>query len=383
MLGPPSCEGRGCVKILFVITGLGLGGAERQVADVADRLAAKGHLVAVAFLTGRAVVMPVAPSIQLHALKISKTPWGFFSGYFKLLKIILSFRPDVVHSHMVHANLLCRLMRLVICIPRLVCTAHNTNEGGRLRMLLYRLTDFLADISTNVSHEAVAAFEALGAVPRGRMLAVPNGIDCDRFRPDASTRRKVRRTAGITVNQRIVLAVGRFDLAKDYPNLLHAFARVAEKIPETLLWIAGDGPLMSRMEALCNELGLSGIVSFLGARNDIPDLMRAADVFVLPSSWEGFGLVVAEAMASELTVVATDCGGVREVLGDAGFLVPVHDSLFLSQAVTRALALPPEEVLDLGRKARERILMLYSLGKTVAAWERIYVGPPHLSEENR
>lgn len=284
---------------------------------------------------------------------------------------------------MVHANLLCRLVRLCVCIPRLVCTAHSTNEGGRLRMLLYRLTNCLADVSTNVSHEAVAAFEALGAVPRGSMLAVPNGIDCERFRPDAMTRRQVRRTAGVDDNQRIVLAVGRFDLAKDYPNLLHAFERLADKIPETRLWIAGDGPLRSRMEGLCNELGLSGIVCFLGARDDVPDLMRAADVFVLSSAWEGLPLVLGEAMASSLIAVATDCGGVREVLGDAGFLVPPRDSVALSRALEQSLAFSPEEALALGSRARERILTQYSLEKTVEAWERIYVGRLPLSEENR
>jgi len=371
------------VRILFVITGLGLGGAERQVADVVDRLTEKGHVVAVAFLTGRAQVIPAAPSVGVHALNMSKTPWGFLRGYFRLRKLIRSFRPDVIHSHMVHANLLCRLVRLCVFMPRLVCTAHSTNEGGRLRMFLYRLTDGLADISTNVSHEAVTAFEALGAVPLGRMLAVSNGIDCECFRPDTATKQEVRRTAGIDGKQRIILAVGRFDLAKDYPNLLHAFGQVINKIPEVRLWIAGDGPLRCRMEGLSNELGLSGTVSFLGARNDVPNLMRAADVFVLSSAWEGLPLVLGEAMASSLIAVATDCGGVRELLGDAGFLVPPRDSEALSLAMEKSLALLPEEALCLGCKARERILAQYSLEKTVEMWERIYVSPLPLSDENR
>lgn len=367
---------QGKVRVLFVITSLGLGGAERQVMDVADRLAANGHTVTVANLTGQVCVQPVDSRIRVVPLGMSKTLLGFVLGYFRLLQLVRNCRPDVVHSHMVHANLLCRLVRLCVFMPRLVCTAHSTNEGGRLRMFLYRLTDGLADISTNVSHDAVTAFEALGAVPRGSMLAVPNGIDCKRFRPDATMRQEVRRTAGIDGNQRIILAVGRFDLAKDYPNLLNAFGQVVNKIPEARLWIAGDGPLRCRMEGLSNELGLSGTVSFLGARNDVPNLMRAADVFVLSSAWEGFGLVVAEAMASELRVVATDCGGVREVLGGAGFLVPPRNPMALSLAMERALALSPTDARALGRKARERVLEQYSLERAVEEWERIYADTP-------
>jgi glycosyltransferase involved in cell wall biosynthesis len=275
---------------------------------------------------------------------------------------------------MIHANLLARLVRLSTNVPRLVCTAHNTNEGGRLRMMAYRLTDFLADVSTNVSREAVEAFEAKGAVPRGKMLAVLNAIDCDVFSPDVQPRLEIRQAFSVDRDTMVFIAVGRLFEAKDYPNLLTAFAEVSASLPNSCLWIVGDGPLRVELENMSGDLGLAERVRFLGVRHDIPALLRAADVFVLSSSWEGFGLVVAEAMATGTRVVATDCGGVREVVGDCGYLVPPCDSKALGNAMLVAANLSAEQVETLGRTARQRIVELFSLDRAVDRWLEIYSG---------
>lgn len=100
----------------------------------------------------------------------------------------------MINSHLVHANILTRLLRLAAPLPRLVSSAHNTNEEGCGRMVAYRLTDRLADISTNVSEEAVAAFEQQGALRRGRMIAIHNGIDTEAFTFDPAGRERVRRS---------------------------------------------------------------------------------------------------------------------------------------------------------------------------------------------
>ena len=110
-------------------------------------------------------------------------------------------------------------------------------------MLGYRLTARLADVSTNVGTEAVAAFEAQGAVAPGTMLAMPNGIDTERFQPSDSARLEIRKREGIHEDERIVLAVGRLNKAKDYPNLFRAFAEVLSIGVNVRLWIIGDGEL--------------------------------------------------------------------------------------------------------------------------------------------
>jgi len=359
------------MKIAFVITGLGVGGAEKVVTSLADALVQKGHEVIIVYLTGSALVLPVNPDIRIIDLEVNSIK-GMIFAYFKLRQILLDFKPDVVHSHMVHANILTRLLRLTVPMPRLISTAHNVNEGGSLRMLFYRLTDRLTNISTNVSQEAVDSFIEQKAVKPGRMIAVHNGIDTNLFSCCKDERMALRNEMGLDENIRVLLAVGSFTEQKDYPNLLNAFASISSSGIDAYLLIVGDGPLRSDIEALAATLGIIDKVRFLGLRHDVPALMSGCDVFVLSSAWEGFGLVVAEAMACERVVVATDCGGVREVVGDAGFLVPPRDSDKLSRALTEALELPEEDRMRLGLLARERVESFYSMDAALEKWSRLY-----------
>lgn len=358
------------MKILLTITGLAMGGAEHVVVNLADALVARGHQVKIAYLTGEALVLPKNKSIEVVAIGMQGKS-GFLSAYFKLGKLVKEFRPDVVHSHMVHANLISRLLRLTVKIPKLICTAHNTNEGGKLRMLAYRMTDKLASISTNVSQEAVDEFIAKGAVKQGRMLAIPNGIDVNIFSYDGHTRDVIRNALGIN-NKKMILAVGRVDTQKDYPNLLQAIQLLAQQRDDFKVFIVGDGPLKAELNLLVKTLNIGDFVEFLGIRRDVPALMSAADLFILPSAWEGFGLVVAEAMACERVVVATDCGGVKEVVGSNGFLVQPKNSTLLADSLSSALSLSELERSEIGAAARQRVVDRFSLDANVDSFLRLY-----------
>ncbi|HHQ4453906.1 glycosyltransferase [Aeromonas hydrophila] len=360
------------MKILFIITGLGMGGAERQVCDLADKLAAQGHQVVLISLTGSAVNHPQSSAVKLVELGMTKTPFGFIKVYQSVRRLINEFKPDVMHSHMVHANIFSRLLRLTTDIPRLICTAHSTNEGGRGRVLAYRLTDRLCDISTNVSQEAVDAFVQQGAAPAGRMVAMHNGINTEHFRYNSISRKLLRAELGLADHIPLLLAVGRFTAAKDYPNLLTAFAALPPAFCIAQLAIIGIGEDEENIKDRVISQGLSNRVHFLGLRRDVNEWMSAADIFILSSAWEGFGLVVAEAMACERVVVATDCGGVKEVVGDAGFLVPPKDSKKLASAMKDALALSLDTRTHLGSLARKRVEDNYSLSSICERWLSIY-----------
>ena len=241
-------------------------------------------------------------------------------------------------------------------------------------MIAYRLTDRLADISTNVSEEAVEAFEHQHAVRPGRMVAIHNGIDIDRFSFDDDARSNIRAELGLNSTTPLLLAVGRLWEQKDYPTLLQAFSRLSNGRDCPHLAIVGDGPLLVALQNLADTLGVTDQVRFLGVRHDVGSLMSACDLFVLSSAWEGFGLVVAEAMACGRPVVATDCGGVREVVGDAGFLVPPKDADALSQAMQKGLELNREECDQLGAKARERVVSRYSFDVMAERYLSVYKG---------
>lgn len=146
-----------------------------------------------------------------------------------------------------------------------------------------------------------------------------------------------------------------------------------EKRIEFKLFIVGGDPLREQLKELVIEFNLEEFISFLGARIDIPDLMSAADVFVLSSAWEGFGLVVGEAMSCERVVVATDCGGVKEVVGDCGFLVEVNNSYQLADSIDYALNISMGKREELGIAARNRIMNNYSLIANVKQYMGIYL----------
>lgn len=362
------------MRILIVITSLGVGGAERMVTNLADGFVAEGHEVMLVRLRGNAELCPSDDRVQMLGLGMTKSPCSIVASLARLRRLIKEFAPVVVNSHLVHANLLTRLLRVITPMPRLVSSAHNTNEESRARMIAYRLTDRLTDISTNVSEEAVRAFVDQGALRAGRMVAIYNGIDLKAFTFDGKARQTLRYEWEMRDTETVVLAVGRLRPQKDYPNLLSALASLKERGDALRLLIVGEGPQRKELEALAVSLGVDSQVHFLGVRNDMPALMSACDVFVLSSAWEGFGLVVAEAMACQRAVVATDSGGVREVVGDAGWLVPPRDSAALAEALERALVMSPFERDEIGRLGRARVIERYSLQATVSRYLSVFQG---------
>jgi glycosyltransferase involved in cell wall biosynthesis len=200
-----------------------------------------------------------------------------------------------------------------------------------------------------------------------KLRVIPNGVDTSRFRPDPARRDSARRELGLS--ERFVwLAAGRLLWKKDYAALLRAFAKLASGV----LLIAGDGPEGDRLRQQARELGADA--RFLGAREDLPALMNAADGFALSSVVEGLPMVLLEAAASGLPAVATDAGGVREFVaeGETGFVVPRSDCHALADAMARLAAMPAGERARMAQAARARAVERYDMETVAAEWERVY-----------
>jgi glycosyltransferase involved in cell wall biosynthesis len=258
-------------------------------------------------------------------------------------------------------------------VPVVISTIHSIQDGGRLRLLGYRLTDRLADLTTIVSEAAAERYVAVGAVPRSRLRVIPNAVDAERFRPDPAERERLRRELGLG-NDFTWLAVGRFELAKDYPTMLAAFAQVQRTRPDARLVLVGAGSRLGEVEALARSLGLGGRLSFLGIRRDVPGLMSAADGYVLSSAWEGMPTVLLEAAATALPVVATAVGGNREVVADGstGILVRPRSPEALSAGMLRLMEASMEERAAMGSRGRDAVLGRYTLSRIVDRWEETY-----------
>lgn len=363
-------DGVNLMKILYVITGLGGGGAEKVVANLADQMTKMGHQVKIAYLKGSIVVRPENQSIELIYIGLESLV-HYKLAFNKYKKIIKEYKPDIIHSHMVHANIFTRIMRVFYKIPRLICTAHNSNEGGLLRMLGYRYTNSLSDLNTNVSNEATESFKMKKAFDSSA-ITIYNGIDLNKFQ-----RKEVNRFEVLlnytNANQIIILAVGRLNEQKDYPNLIKAISILKENSDQDFkIIIAGDGEQKNNIEELIKNLCLDNDIILLGRRNDIVELMSIADYFILSSAFEGFGLVVAEAMACESFVVATDCGGVKEVMGGYGLMAPPQNPEALANQLLKAINMPLNDRLDNNRKALNYIHENFDLNKITEQWLKIY-----------
>ncbi|MBF0784789.1 glycosyltransferase [Muribacter muris] len=362
------------MRILFLITGLGMGGAERQVCDLADSLSSLGHSIQIISLSSKldTGVLPNRKEIELFYLNMNKNPISFIITYLKLRNLIQKFQPSVVHSHMFHANIMARLLKLTQTFPKLICTAHSKNEGGKLRMLAYRITNRLADLNTNVSQDAVDEFIKKKAVNPNQMIAISNGINLNIFYKNEIFKAEVKKELEFDDSVYIFLAIGRLTDAKDYPNLLKAFSIVKHQKENVFLLIAGIGELEESLKDLAKTLNLSHNVKFLGLRRDIPKLMNVADTYVMSSYYEGLPLVLGEAMATENIVVSTDCGGPKEIIGNNGFLASIHDSQKLAEKMLETMALSQEQREILGKNAREHIKKNYSLDAITKKWLELY-----------
>ncbi|WP_233472763.1 glycosyltransferase [Cupriavidus respiraculi] len=324
------------MRILLLTTGLRLGGAEQQVAALAQRFVALGHAVAIVSLTPDCEVsLPAAA--QVLRLDMRKTPWSMAAALWRVRGFVREWRPDVMHAHMVHANLFARVLTRFGGMPPLVCTAHSYREGGAARMLAYRLTDRWCRLTTHVGEQGRQRMIALRAVHAARIAVVPNGIDTARFRPDPTTRDAARAALGVGADTPLILNVGRLVPEKAQGLLLHAFAGLPTRHGARLL-IAGEGPQRTELVQRIAQLGLQQQAQLLGARNDIAALLNAADLFVLSSDIEGMPIALGEALACGCPVVATDAPGVVELIGDRTGVVPRADAAALSAAMATALA---------------------------------------------
>ena len=277
------------MRIVTLLISLGVGGAERQALAVAERMAKRGHAVEVL------VLRPLLPeewrtTLPTIHLDMRKSPVSFLLGILRARRFLREFKPDVVHSHSFHANIFARLLKMAAPSLRVVSTVHNVYEGGRLRMLAYRLTDPLSRRTVAVSQAAWERFVRLKAIPARKSLVVQNGIDLAEFAPGAERRAAMR--SAMNAGERFVwFTAGRLVPAKDFPNLIEAFRQVLTEFPETELWIAGappDAKVIRHADGKASFVWLTAMASemrdrvrWLGLRRDVPALLDAADAFVL------------------------------------------------------------------------------------------------------
>jgi glycosyltransferase involved in cell wall biosynthesis len=234
----------------------------------------------------------------------------------------------------------------------------------------YRLGGRLADGFIAVSEDVARAVARAYKPPRRRLFTIPNGVDLERFGGEGG-RARGRDDLALPPHARVIIVVAKLFAQKGHAVLLDALASTNLQPDDAVLFV-GDGPEREPLQRLAHERGLT-TVRFLGNRTDIPLLLAASDIFVLPSLWEGLPMALLEGMASGLPVIATEVAGSRQVVtsGQSGILVPPGDPASLAAAITRLLA-SDEERARLGRAARERVEAEFSAGRQAVRHAEAY-----------
>lgn len=346
----------------------GAGGSGVVATELGLYLARRGdavHFVAdrMPFRLGGAISNPYFhQNVYFHqvesmAYPLFDAPLTTLSEASKLAEVIEEYAIDVVHAHYAvpHATaaILARDMVRTPRRPVVVTTLHGTDvtlvglDRAYLRATQWSIerSDAVTAVSRYLADYTVREMK----VRRDDIQVVPNAVDHRRFRPGVVEELRQRYAHP---DEKLLVHVSNFRPVKRVEDVLRVFAGVAQKIGARLLMI-GDGPERPRAVELAGELGLAGRVSFLGSFPRIEDVLAAADLFLLPSAQESFGLAALEAMASGVPVVASDVGGIPEVVRDGvcGYLRPVGDVEGMTAAALRLLT-DPEEHARFARAAR-------------------------------
>jgi glycosyltransferase involved in cell wall biosynthesis len=358
--------------IAHVLSSFGLGGQERVALDLAKQQRAAGHNVLVVSLAS----LPEGPNAEnfrtagIRTETVTKSPGVDASVPVRLGALLRKARVKVVHTHNPHA-LIYGAPAAMLARASVVHTKHGMNPDSTRRLWLRRVASVLLDA-------CVAVTPALAKVARRNRECDPallhvirNGIDMTRFSPRVEARRQVRAELGIPDDAWVVGTVGRLAPEKDQALLVEAMAPLLDQ--RRHLVIVGDGPEHEALRSRITATWRSEFVHMTGARTDVEQLLAAFDVFALPSKSEGLPLVLLEAMATHLPVVASAVGGIPDAIehGVTGFLFPAGHREDLRLELVRLLS-GPMHARGVGHAARRAVARRYSVQRMAEGYATLY-----------
>lgn len=373
--------------ICQVLHSLHVGGAEVLAAELARGLAGQFQFVFACLDE----LGPLGESLRREGfvVEVLGRKAGLDVGCVRRLAQFLARQQvALVHAHQYTPFFYARAPFWLARRPPVLFTEHgrfHPDLPNRKRMLFNRLFLRQCDRVVAVGQAVKQALVANEGIPPGRIDVIYNGVRLEAFAPDPSARHEVRRELGIGPQAPVAILVARLDPIKDHATALEVAARVQQTHPDFRLLLVGEGPSRPAIEAHIAARGLAGTVHLLGLRSDVPRLLAAADLFLLTSRSEGIPVTLIEAMGAGLPVVATQVGGVPEVVieNETGLLAPAGDAAALAEAVQRLLA-DPTWRQRLGRAGQARAAALFSQEAMHAAYARRYaemLGLPALHDQ--
>jgi glycosyltransferase involved in cell wall biosynthesis len=357
------------MRIVHVVQGLGIGGQERLVISLSHELARRGHQPAIVSLSLGGELRAEANGVPVY--DAPRAPGTDPSLVGRLAHLLHKARADVVHTHNPAPMLYAAPAALLAGVRRRVHTKHGANLYGRRALWAARALVRTVHAVVAVSPQTADIARVKERVPEPRLRIVPNGIALRPFHPDPRASARIRTELGIAPGAFVVGSVGRLAAEKDYPSLVRAVAPLLSE--RVRLVLVGSGAARAEIERAIPP-SLSRYVTLTGVRRDVPALLASFDLFALSSRTEGLPLVVPEAMACALPIVATAVGGLPSAIpAGCGVLVPPGDEAALANAID-ALSRSRAIARAMGEVGRRHALDCFSIERMADAYERIYRG---------
>lgn len=368
----PWAQGRRRSCVVHVIPSLRTGGLENIATRLVQHLDARYEQAVITPGPGGPIAQRLPAGVTVVAMGEQHRPDRWTA--FRMARLFRSLRPDIVHTRnwtCIDAILGARLAR----VPVVIHGEHGRDaldpegQNRKRRRIRRMLAPFVTQFVTVSRDLARWLIEDVG-VPARKVRTICNGVDTERF--VSGDRDAARQTLRIPAGSTVVGTVGRLDPVKDQAGLIQAFARTPRDV-SSLLVIAGDGPCRPQLHAVARAAGCQDRVRILGERGDIPMVLRALDVFVLPSLGEGISNAILEAMATSLPVIASRVGGNGELVQDgvSGRLVEARRPDILSEAIAGYL-IDPRRAAAHGAAGRSRVEREFSLGRMLADYDGLY-----------
>lgn len=375
------------IRVLNIITRLERGGAPQALLETLQRMSDKFEVDLATGATEDAdldltqIVMDSGQKLILvPSMRRSPHPLRDLKALFHLIKIIKSGQYHIIHTHTSKAGFLGRIAAKLCGVSAVVHSPHGTVLEGYFSPLvtktyayMERFTAPMAQCIIGLTTREIDQYLDAKIGKREQYTYIYNGIDIERFSKTTKDRNTIRNELNIPVDAVVCVTVGRLVPVKGQADLIEAFQKVTQKHPNAHLIIVGEGELHASLLEQTKACDLTNCIHFLGWRSDVADLLGASDIFVLPSLNEGLGLVLIEAMAQKLPAIATDVGGVPEVVvdGQTGILVTAQSPNHLSDKINLLIS-DPELRHKMGQAGYQRALAQFSIQSTVSKTENIY-----------
>jgi glycosyltransferase involved in cell wall biosynthesis len=367
------------LRILHVISGLRIGGAETALYRLVTGSGAGQCSHAVAALTPDGAMGPRLreAGVELVTFDFKRSPLSHFLG---LALFIRRTRPDIVQTWMYHADMFGGLAARLTGNRNVIWGIRTTElQQGDARATV-AVRSVCARLSRWIPHTIVCVAEAArrshveAGYDAGRMVVVPNGFDLSRLVTAPGQASRLRAQCGFGADELVIGTLGRFNHNKDQRNFVRAAGLLAQRNDHVRFLMAGRGldPGNAELRHWLGKTGRAERFALLGERADMPVCLEAMDIFCLSSRTEAFPNVVGEAMAMAVPCVVTDVGDAAMLVADTGVVVPKEDSAALADGMARLSLMTPDARRQLGRRAKERIHAEFAMARACARFEAVY-----------